>query len=207
MGKLGSALEQKFSTITELYRQQKLMYDERTHKVENRIVSISQPWLRPIVRGKANAAVEFGAKVTTAHIGGFAFEIHQDFENFSEAKYLEQAAQEYYQTFGFYPKKIIGDKLYGTRENRNYCKSKGIELSGPRLGRKSAEVKETERKQMYQDSCKRNAIEGDYGTEKRKYGMSLIMSKLPDTTFTTISFGSFVKNAERLYRKLFPEPA
>jgi len=206
MATLGSILQQKLHTITELYRQQKQMYDERTHKVDHRIVSISQPWLRPIVRGKANAPVEFGAKVSTARIGGFAFDIHQDFENFSEAKYLEEATEEYRRIFGFYPKRIIGDKVYSTRENRNYCKSKGIQLSGPRLGRKTEDIKEAEREQIYQDSRKRNAIEGDYGTGKRKYGLDLIMAKLPDTTFTTISLGLFVKNADRLQSKLSAEP-
>ena len=50
-------------TIFKLYEQQKYMYDNRVHKVENRIVSISQPWIRPIVRGKVKAPVEFGAKL------------------------------------------------------------------------------------------------------------------------------------------------
>ena len=45
-----------------LYEQQKYMYDNKVHSVEHRIVSISQPWLRPIVRGKVKAPVEFGAK-------------------------------------------------------------------------------------------------------------------------------------------------
>ena len=40
------------------------MYRKKKHKVEDRIVSISQSWVRPIVRGKANAPVEFGAKVS-----------------------------------------------------------------------------------------------------------------------------------------------
>ena len=34
----------------------------RVHSVEHRIVSISQPWLRPIVRGNVKAPVGFGAK-------------------------------------------------------------------------------------------------------------------------------------------------
>ena len=194
-------LEKKLPTITKLYEQQKKMYDERTHKVENRIVSIAQPWLRPIVRGKANAPVEFGAKAATARIGGFSFMIHMDYENFPEAQYLEKSAEEYRRIFGFYPKTIIGDRIYGNRSNRDYCKSKGIRLSGPGLGRKSEDVKAAEAEQIYRDSCKRNAIEGDYGTEKRKYGMDRIMAKLDNTTLTAISFGNFVKNAECLRRK------
>ncbi len=51
-----------YLTITALYEQQKYMYDNKIHSVERRIVSITQPWLRPIVRGKVKAPVEFGAK-------------------------------------------------------------------------------------------------------------------------------------------------
>ena len=200
-------LEKKLPAIMALYDQQKQMYDERTHKVENRIVSIAQPWLRPIVRGKANAPVEFGAKVATARIGGFSFMMHTGYENFPEAQYLQKSAEEYRRIFGFYPKTIIGDKIYGNRDNRNYCKSKGIRLSGPGLGRKRDDVREAELEMIYRDSCKRNAIEGDYGTEKRKYGMDRIMAKLEDTTLTAISVGNFVKNAERLRKKRAIEAA
>ena len=50
-------------TIYKLYEQQQYMYQNKVHSVENRIVSISQPWIRPIVRGKTKAPVEFGAKL------------------------------------------------------------------------------------------------------------------------------------------------
>lgn len=36
------------------------MYENNTHTVPNRIVSISQPYIRPIVYGKVAAPVEFG---------------------------------------------------------------------------------------------------------------------------------------------------
>jgi len=186
LNEISEDLEKKLPTISKLYDQQKQMYDERSHKVDKRIVSIAQPWLRPIVRGKANAPVEFGAKAATARIGGFSFMMHMDYENFPEAQYLEESAEEYRRIFGFYPKTIIGDRIYGNRDNRNYCKSKGIRLSGPGLGRKRDDAKEAEQEQIYRDSCKRNAIEGDYGTEKRKYGMDRIMEKLDDTTLTAI---------------------
>ena len=53
----------RLCVIKELYKQQKYMYDNKTHKVKDRIVSISQPYIRPIVRGKIKAPVEFGAKL------------------------------------------------------------------------------------------------------------------------------------------------
>ena len=47
-----SRLMRRYWVIPHLYAQQKQMFDERTHRCENRIVSIHQPWVRPIVRGK-----------------------------------------------------------------------------------------------------------------------------------------------------------
>ena len=50
-------------TIRKVYEQQKYMHDNNTHKVSDRIVSISQPYVRPVVRGKASKPTEFGAKI------------------------------------------------------------------------------------------------------------------------------------------------
>lgn len=61
-----SLSEQHFvwwDTIQKIYEQQQYMYDNRVNSVPNRIVSFHQPWVRPIVRGKAKASVEFGAKL------------------------------------------------------------------------------------------------------------------------------------------------
>ena len=157
---LGEDLKKKLETIKEVYRQQKYMYDNKTHTVEDRIVSIAQPHIRPIVRGKAGAPVEFGAKVATAHIGGFTFVIHTGYDNFSEGKYLEKTVEEFKRMFGFYPEVVIGDKAYTTRENRKYCKSKGIRLSCQKMGRKTSEEKEAERKQLYYKKCGRGRLWG-----------------------------------------------
>ena len=59
---LSEKQQARLDTIHKVYEQQKIMYDTHTHHVSNRIVSLSQPWLRPIVRGKAKTTVEFGAK-------------------------------------------------------------------------------------------------------------------------------------------------
>jgi hypothetical protein len=50
--------------VQELVRQQQMMHRERTHAVAGRIVSLSQPHVRPIVRGKLAEPVEFGAKLS-----------------------------------------------------------------------------------------------------------------------------------------------
>ena len=48
---LPKSLQTKLETVKKLYEQQKYMFDNHTHSVPDRIISISQPWLRPIVRG------------------------------------------------------------------------------------------------------------------------------------------------------------
>jgi len=57
----------------ELYRQQLWMYENRTHSIADRIVSLYQPHVRPMVRGKAKSPVEFGAKVSISLVNGFSF--------------------------------------------------------------------------------------------------------------------------------------
>ena len=76
-------------TIHLLYDQQKYMYDNNTHKVENRIVSISQPYVRPIVRGKQKTPTEFGAKLhLSIDENGFGRIEHLSFDAFNEGPML-----------------------------------------------------------------------------------------------------------------------
>ena len=69
-------LMQRHETIKDVYTQQKYMYTEKVNRVKNRIVSISQPHVRPIVRGKAGKNVEFGAKISLSLTDGFSFVDH-----------------------------------------------------------------------------------------------------------------------------------
>ena len=62
---------ERLGTIRAVYEQQKYMYDNRTHSVPDRIVSVSQPFVRPIVRGKAGKPVEFGAKLDISVVDGW----------------------------------------------------------------------------------------------------------------------------------------
>ena len=70
--KVSEKVADLLNTITTLYEQQLYMYENRVHMVPDRIVSISQPWVRPIVRGKAHANTEFGAKLHISMVDGYA---------------------------------------------------------------------------------------------------------------------------------------
>ena len=121
--------------IKELYRQQLWMYENRTHKITDRIVSIAQPHIRPIVRGKAKSKVEFGAKVSLSLVDGFSFVDRIDWDNYNESGDLIGQIEKYHKRFGFYPESAHADQIYRNRENRRYCKAHGIRLSGLPLGR------------------------------------------------------------------------
>lgn len=83
-----------YLTIHALYGQQKYMFDNKVHSVGHRIVSISQPWLRPIVRGKVMAPVEFGAKLDlSVDSEGYGRIEKISFEAYNESTCLVDAAE------------------------------------------------------------------------------------------------------------------
>lgn len=188
--------------IRELYRQQESMYRNEKHSVEDRIVSISQPHVRPMVRGKASANVEFGAKIVVSRIEGYAILEHCSWDSFNESTLLREQIERYCTRFGYYPEAVLVDKLYRTRDTIRFCKENKIRISGPRLGRPrqdSGKVKKQER----QDRGMRNGIEGTFGTGKRKYGLGRIMAKLSSTSESTIAMIVLVMNLDKQLRDIF----
>ena len=107
--------------ITELYRQQNEMYETGVHKIADRIVSISQPHIRPIVRGKARADVEFGAKITISLVDGYAFLDKLSWSAYNEGVDLPEQIERYRERFGYYPESVHVDRIYRTRDNRRFC--------------------------------------------------------------------------------------
>jgi hypothetical protein len=188
--------------IRELYRQQEWMYLNETHSVEGRIVSISQPHVRPMVRGKASAAVEFGAKIVVSRVEGYGFLEHCSWESFNESTLLQDQIERYRDRFGFYPKAVLADKLYRNRDNIRFCTERNIRLSGPRLGRPPKD-KTSDRKIEREDAATRNGIEGTFGTGKRKYGLGRIMMKLSCTSESAIALVLLVMNLEKRVRDIF----
>ncbi len=71
--------------INELFRQQKWMYDHNTQRIDDRIVSINKPHVRPIKRGKAGASTEFGAKISASVVDGLIFPDRISWNNFNES--------------------------------------------------------------------------------------------------------------------------
>lgn len=189
--------------IQELYRQQRDMYVNRTHRTDDRIVSISQPHVRPIVRGKANTNVEFGAKVSVSLVDGYAMLEELKWDAYNEANTLQQAVEAYYERHGCYPEAILADKIYRNRENLKYCKKHNIRLSGPKLGRPPKHEPTDQKRLIKQEAAERNAIEGKFGEGKRSYGLGLIRACLQETSESVIALQFLVMNLEHRLRLLF----
>ncbi|UTR13200.1 IS5 family transposase [Salipaludibacillus sp. LMS25] len=188
--------------IQAVYRQQKQMYTSKSHRIDDRIVSISQPHVRPIVRGKAHTNVEFGAKLSLVMRDGWAFLDNVRWDAYHEGTDLKRAIASYKNRFGYYPEAVLADRIYLTRENRAYCKREGIRLSGPKLGRPSKKENKEQKRVAYQDARERNAIEGKFGEAKRTYGLGLIRARLKETSESIIALQVLNLNLSKALRAL-----
>lgn len=203
LGLLKNDLRQKYGTVKEVFNQQSEMYKNKTHRIEDRIVSLSQPYVRPIKRGKAGAETEFGAKVAISVVNGYATIDKISWDNFNESLCLVQSVENYKLKYEHYPEAVLADQIYRNRDNRSYCKEHGIRLSGPRLGRPKQNEIQEDKKQAYRDSCERNAVESEFGVGKRRYGLNRIMAHLKNTSECVIAMHFFIMNMEHKLRLLF----
>jgi len=195
---LPSKLSEQLDVLKKLYDQQLTMYQNRNHQVADRIVSISQPWLRPIVRGKTKAPVEFGAKLDISIAGGFVRLERQSFDAYNEAEFLQDVIEHYRQRTGFYPERVLADKIYRNRKNLDFCKEHGIRLSGPALGRPPKNPV-TDKKQEYRDNCDRVEVERAFSHAKGNFGLGLIRARLKETSQSAVALSILALNLARIW--------
>ena len=186
--------------IQEVYRQQREMHSLKTNSTADRIVSIHQPHVRPMVRGKAGANVEFGSKIGVCIHNGLTHLDNLSWDSYNETEDLKTSANNYKKRNGHFPAKINADQIYITRENRTWCKENNIQLNGKPLGRPTEQTKETI-KELRQAVGERNCIEGKFGQAKRWYGMGCIHAKLKTTSESMIGAIVFVLNLIRLLKQ------
>ncbi|QPN71097.1 IS5 family transposase [Synechococcus sp. CBW1108] len=201
---LGTQLYRKLLITSELYRKQQEMYDADSRRIDDRIVNLSKPHVRPIVRGKAGRRTEFGAKILISDDNGFVDVDRISWDNYNEANDLIARTKQYNEERGYYPARICADSIYMTLGNKKFCAENNIRLSGrPRKKQVEAEVQTAEQQELFKsDLRKRSVIEGRIGTSKRKYGLDRIMTKLIETSRTVITMAFFVMNAEKVLRLL-----
>lgn len=173
----------EYETIQTLYTQQQTMLDTETNRCDDRIVSISQPYVRPIVRGKAHINTEFGAKIAIATIDGITTLDHHSWDAYHESTDLQTHIDRYAARFQCYPECINCDKIYHTRANHALAKTYGIRLVGKPLGRPKMIDQTPEAKRAAQvERNQRNVVEGKIGQAKNRYGLDEIAAKLEVTS-------------------------
>ena len=193
--------QNRFEVIQTLYSQQKEMFDNKTNRVDDRIVSLHEPWVRPIVRGKVKAPTEFGAKVGISLVDGYARVETLSWDAFHEGTTLKEIVDAYRKDTGFYPERILADKAYRSRENLQYCKEHGIRVLGPKLGRPPKD-KALYRQQLHdewKESGERAEVECVFGVGKRRYSLNRIMMRLQHTSELAIHTSILTMN---LWKKL-----
>jgi hypothetical protein len=195
----------QLETIEKAYEQQHFMWENRVHQVENRIVSLSQPWIRPIVRGKAKAKTEFGAKLDISVVNGFTRLEHSSFDAYNESENLIEIIKRYRAREGHYPKRVLADAIYRTRENLNFCTKHHIRLLGKPLGRPKKDAV-IDKKLIYKDETDRIEVERKFSHAKGSFGLGLIRARLANTTQTAIALSILALNiahAGRVLRAIF----
>ena len=201
LGLLERILYRKLLVASEIYRQQECMYRQREHRIDDRIVNLAQPHVRPIVRGKAGIPVEFGAKISASCAHGFATLDRLNWSAFNEGGDLALQAERYRARHGCYPATIRADGIYRTRDNRQWCTERGIRLAGPPLGRPPIDpTQRAERARTARtDERARVPIEGVFGVLKRRYSLGRIMTKLANTSESVIALAFLVMNLTKIH--------
>jgi len=198
--------------IQKIYNQQLELHKKKSLSLSGKILSFSQPHVRAIARGKAKGNFEFGAKMSLGvNEHGMAFVDRLQWEPYNECEDLKTQCEAYKRRFGRNPESIHADKIYWTRENRQYCKDQGIRLSAVALGRPLENTEENLplirklRKQLREDNAYRQRVEGKFGIGKRKYAWDCVKEKLAETSMTKIHLVSLVMNIDKILRDLIFE--
>jgi len=187
-------------TIRIVYQQQKEMYDNKKNSCKDRIVNIFQPHVRPIVRGKEGRSTEFGSKINLSEVGGFSRVDRLSWDAYNESTDLKLQVENFREIFNCYPKVLLADRIYLTRENRKYLKEKGIQIYGPALGRppKKDPMTSAQKYRQRKKASERNHVEGKFGQAKRGYGLNNIKARLASTSTSWIQAIIFVMNLTKL---------
>ena len=194
--------------VNTVYVQQKEMYDNRTHQCKHRIVSIYQPHVRPIPRGKTRNITEFGSKLGVSLDNGFARIDTLSWDAYNEGADLIQQVISYKELHGHYPELVQVDKIYATQSNRKWLKQRGIKLTAAPLGRPSKQRQEEtyyQKSKRKKEAAERNHIEGKFGQGKNGYNLHRIRAKLRNTSESWVACIFFIMNLIN-YQKMVVSP-
>ena len=166
--KLSSKEKGRMLTITKVYEQQHSKVYGKVKQIKDRIVSLSKPYIRPIVRGKETKAVEFGAKVNKLQVDGISFIEHFSYDAFNEGTRLKNCIGLHQQLFGRCSHHSA-DKIYATNANRTYCHKKIITNFEPKGKQKAQHIEQSKIMRNALNKDRGTRLEGSFGNEKNHY--------------------------------------
>jgi IS5 family transposase len=86
-------------------------------------------------------------------VDGYALVEKMSWNNYNEALTLQEAVERYRERYGHYPEAVLADQIYRNRENRKYCKEKGIRLSGLPMGQPAKKAQSEQKHIAHKDSA------------------------------------------------------
>ena len=195
---------QTMAIVTKVYRQQCSHFrsGDARESIPNRIVSVSKPYVRPIVRGKETKNVEFGAKCNNILVDGISFIEKLSFNAFNEGTRLPHCIKIHRRLFGVDAKKVGGDTSYAGTANRDLCKELKIQTSFVKRGKPFKEMNEKDFVRQELARVRATAMEGSFGTQKEHYSMRRIKARRKETEILYIFFGIHTANAVLLAERL-----
>jgi hypothetical protein len=195
-----SLFHKRLSTIRRVLQQQTARFQGR--EVKGLIVSIDKSYIRPIVRGKENKRVEFGAKVNTIQVDGINFIEKLSFEAFNEGIRIPECINKHQQLFRQRVSLLAADRIYATNYNRKYCSKRNITTSFIRKGRAGSWEEQNQQVRNLLNKERASRLEGSFGTEKQHYSLGRIKARTKKTEILWIFFGIHTANAVRMIAKI-----
>jgi len=193
----------KMSTILKVYEQQhQRAYGNPDEKIKDRIVSISKPYIRPIVRGKEAKPVEFGTKVNKLIVDGIGFIEHFSYDAFNECTRFKNGIYLQRKLFGKCTHQS-GDRIYATNENRVYCKTQNIQTNFiPKGKQKVMFVNQSAilRKELNKE--RGTVLEGSFGNDKNHYLLQKVNTRNQFTEKCWIFFGIHTANVSKIASRI-----
>ena len=194
---LSAEQDKRIMAIKEVHRQQTDHFNKK--EVKHRIVSIDRPYIRPIVRGKENKRVEFGAKVNNIQVDGISFIEHHSFEAFNEGTRLKQCVEYQESLTGVKVTRIGMDTIYANNENRKYCTERDITTNfvrkGPKPKDEQADISTARR---IIGNLRATVMEGSFGNQKQHFGVGRIAARNRHSETLLLFFGIHMANTATL---------
>lgn len=199
--KLSAKQKTKLSHVKRIYDQQHdKLYGNKP--IKDRIVSLSKPYVRPIIRGKETKTVEFGAKVNMLQVSGINFIEHLSYDAFNEGTRLVSGIQLQRTLFGKCTHQSA-DQIYATNANRKYCRQNKIANNFIPKGRqKPQHIEQTAILRRALNVARGTILEGSFGNEKNHYGLQKIPARNQATETCWIFFGIFTSNAVKIANRM-----